>query len=201
MMRRLTWILAVAALMFPVLCGAQEAILQPHPIPLEGSPSTGPADAPVTLVEFLDFQSPPCQAAAPVVRKVLESHPGKVRFVIKYLPNPARESHVAIIAALSAGVQGKYWEMHDLLLEPGARYDRDSLERMAARLGLDGPRFTADIVSMRHVERLEQDKMLALRLHLAETPVFFINNRRVAGAVDFTSLKAAIDKELARAKP
>ena len=200
-MRKMTWILVVAALALPALCGAQDAGQRQYSIPLEGSPIAGPADAPVTIVEFVDFQSPACQAAAPTLGKILEAYQGKVRLAIKNLPGNSLDSHVAAKAAIAAGAQGKYWEMHDLLLAPGAQSDRDGLVRMATKLGLDIKSFEADLDGARHVERLEQDKALAAAMKISETPAFFINDRRFAGTADFASLKAAIDEELARAKP
>lgn len=199
-MCKMTWILVVATLALPALCGAQDAGQKPYRIPMEGSPSTGPVDAPVTIVEFIDFQSPRCQAAAPGLRKLLETLQEKIRLVIKNMPGASPESHSAAKASLAAGVQGKYWEMHDLLLAPGAQLDREGFVRMAAQLGLDAGRFAADLDGTRLVERLEQDKALVAAMKLSETPTFFLNGRRVTGGSDFASLKAMIDEELARAK-
>ena len=169
-------------------------------VPIDGSPVKGPADALVTIVEFIDFQSPDCQAAAPVLRKVMETYPGKIRLVVKHLPNKNRDSHIAAKASLAAAAQGKYWEMHDLLLVPGARLDRDGFVRMAEQLGLDVTRFATDLDGVRHMERLEQDKALAVSLRVSETPTFYLNGREVAGDRDLASLKAAVDEEVARAQ-
>jgi protein-disulfide isomerase len=196
----MAWILAMAALVLPAVGRAQDIGQKLYRIPLEGSPSTGPADAQVTIVEFIDFMSPACQTAAPTVRKIQEAYQGKIRLVIKYLPGKSRESHDAAEASLAAGAQDKYWQMHDLLLAPGAKFDRDGLVGMATRLGLDLKRFAADLDGVRHVERLEQDKSLAAAMNVAETPAFFLNGRKLAGKADFASLKTAIDEELGRAK-
>ena len=109
-------------------------------------------------------------------------------------------SHIAAEASLAAGEQGKYWEMHDLLLAPGARLDRDGLVQMAAKLGLDVKRFAADVDGMRHKELIERDKALAVSINLYETPTYFISGRKVVGNRDFEYLKAIIDEELARAR-
>jgi protein-disulfide isomerase len=200
-MKRMTWILVVAALALPALCGAQDVGQRQYAIPLEGSPATGQAGAPVTIVEFVDFLSPACQAAAPTLGKILEAYQGKIRLAIKNLPGNSLESHVAAKAAIAAGAQGKYWEMHDLLLASGAQSDRDGLVKMAAKLGLEIKSFEADLDGARLVERLEQDKALAAAMKISETPAFFINDRRFAGTPDLASLRAAIDEELASTKP
>jgi protein-disulfide isomerase len=109
-------------------------------------------------------------------------------------------SHIAAEASLAAGDQGKYWEMHDALLAPGARQDRDSLVQLAAKLGLDVKRFAADLDAMKHKDLIERDKALAVSIDLYETPTFFINGRKVVGNRDFDYLKKVIDEELARAK-
>ena len=109
-------------------------------------------------------------------------------------------SHIAAEASLAAADQGKCWEMHDLLLAPGARLDRDGLVQAAAKLGLDVKRFAADLDGMKHKELIERDKALAVSINLYETPTYFINGRKVVGNRDFDFLKKVIDEELARAK-
>jgi protein-disulfide isomerase len=109
-------------------------------------------------------------------------------------------SHIAAEASLAAGDQGKYWEMHDLLLAPGARLDRDGLVQMAAKLGLDVKRFAADLDGMKHKDLIERDKALAVAINLYETPTYFINGRKVVGNREFDYLKKIIDEELAGAK-
>jgi len=107
-------------------------------------------------------------------------------------------SHIAAEASLAAGDQGKYWEMHGLLLERGAKLDRSGLVQMAAKIGLDVKRFAVDIDTMKHKELLERDKALAVAINLYETPTYFINGRKVVGNRDFEYLKGVIDEELAR---
>jgi len=109
-------------------------------------------------------------------------------------------SHIAAEASLAAADQGKYWELHDLLLERGARLDRDALVQLAARLGLDVKRFAADLDGMKHKDLIERDKALAVAIDLYETPTYFINGRKVVGNRDFDYLKNVIDEELARVK-
>ena len=118
--------------------------------------------------------------------------------MIKNMPYKYRDySHLAAEASLAAGDQSKYWEMHDLLLERGAKLDRDGLVQMAAKLGLDVKRFAADLDTMKHKDLLERDKALAVSINLYETPTYFINGRKVVGNRDFEYLSKVIDEELA----
>jgi protein-disulfide isomerase len=197
-MARKSWLLAVAVALLPAFCGAQGVGQKPYRIPLEGSPSTGPLDAPVTIVEFVDYQSEACRSAASALGKVLEARQGKIRLAIKYLPGASLDAHLAAKAALAAGAQGKFREMHERLLAPGATLDRDGLVRAAKGVGLDRQRFEAALDGTRHLEQVEQDKALAAALGVKEAPAFFVNGRRLAGVAD---LQAAVDGELAGAKP
>ena len=119
-----------------------------------------------------------------------------VDYPLPFHPN----AHIAAEAAHCAGDQGKYWEMHDALLAPGARLDRDGLVQAAAKIGLDVKRFAADLDAMKHKDLIERDKALAVSINLYETPTYFINGRKVVGNREFDYLKAVIDQELARAK-
>jgi protein-disulfide isomerase len=122
-----------------------------------------------------------------------------VRFVVKNMPYKYRDySHIAAEASLAAGDQGKYWEMHDALLAPGARLDRDGRVQAAAKIGLDVKRFAADLDAMKHKELIERDNALAVSIDLYETPTYFINGRKVVGNREFEYLKKVIEEELAR---
>ena len=139
-------------------------------------------------------------AAGPTVKQLLAAYPGKIRFVVKNMPYKYRDfSHIAAEAALAAGDQGKYWEMHDLLLARSPKLDRASLVGYAAELGLDVKRFAADLDGMRHRDVIERDKALAVANDLYETPVYFINGRKVVGNRDLAYLSAIVEGELTRA--
>lgn len=105
-------------------------------------------------------------------------------------------SFIAAEAALSAGDQGKFWEMHWRIHEGFPRLDRDSLIRYAGELGLDVKKFTNDLDTMRHRKRIDKDLQLAKDLDLYNTPAFFINGRRVLGNRPYESFKKIIDEEL-----
>lgn len=133
--------------------------------------------------------------------KIMDTFKGKVRLVVKNNPYKYRDySHIAAEASLAAADQGKYWEMHDLLLKNSPKLDRNSLISYAKELGLDVNKFTDSIDKMRHSSLIEQDKKLALSLDLYNTPTFFINGRKVVGDVPYEHLKKVIEEELKHAK-
>jgi len=118
---------------------------------------------------------------------------------VKNMPYKYRDyARLAAEAALAAGEQGKYWEMHDLLLERSPKLDRTSLVGYAAELGLDIRRFAADLDGMRHREAIDRDLALAAENDLYETPVFFVNGRKVVGNRSFEYLDRIVAEELAR---
>ena len=117
--------------------------------------------------------------------------------MIKNNPYKYRDySHIAAEASLAAADQGKYWEMHDILLKNSPKLDRDSLIKYAKELGLDVNRFTESLDKMKHSALIEQDKKLAISLDLYNTPTFFINGRKVVGDVPYEYLKKVVEEEL-----
>jgi protein-disulfide isomerase len=136
-------------------------------------------------------------AAGPTVKKIMATYPGKIRLVIKNYPYIYRDySHIAAEASLAAKDQGKYWEMHDLLLKRSPVLDRASLITYAQELGLDLKKFTAALDEKKHAQEIEQDKKLALDMDLYNTPTFFINGRKVVGERPFEYFRKIIDEEL-----
>ncbi len=136
-------------------------------------------------------------AAGPVVKKVMETYTGRVRLVIKNYPYRYRDySRIAAEASLAARDQGKYWEMHDLLIRRSPKLDRTSLIGYARELGLDVTAFASSLDSQKHKTEIDQDLDLAVKLDLYNTPTFFINGRKVVGERPFEYLKKIIDEEL-----
>lgn len=136
-------------------------------------------------------------AAGPTVKKIMRVYSGKVRLAIKNYPYIYRDySNIAAEASLAARDQGKYWEMHDLLLLRSPKLDRDSLIAYARELGLDVKTFTASIDGKKHAREIERDKKLAVDMDLYNTPTFFINGRKVIGERPFEYFKTIIDQEL-----
>ncbi len=131
----------------------------------------------------------------------MSSYKGKVRLVIKNYPYKYRDySHIAAEASLAARDQGKYWEMHDLLLRRSPQLDRSSLIQFAKELGLDLKKFTESLDAMKHAASIERDKKLAVDLDLYNTPTFFINGRKVVGNRPYEYFQNIIDEEMKHAK-
>lgn len=126
---------------------------------------------------------------------------GKVRLVLKLYPYKYRDySHIAAEAALAAQDQGKFWEMHRLLLRKSPDLDRKSLIRYARELNLDLGKFTDSLDTMKHSAVIERDKKLALDLDLYTTPTFFVNGKKVVGDVPYARLKKIVEQEYRRTK-
>ncbi len=149
-------------------------------IPLEGSPSKGPDDAPVTIVELADFECPHCREAVHLLDAVLAAHPGKVRLVFKSF---TLSFHVhgepAARAAFAAGVQGKFWEMEHLLFERQMHLEEADLERYARMLKLDVPKWKAGMDLPAVTERISQDHQLGEDLKVRGTPTIYVNGREL----------------------
>lgn len=148
-------------------------------IDLEGAPVRGSPMAQVTIVEFSDFQCPYCGRAAPILQQVLDEFEGRVRLVFKHYPLSSAHPRAmpAARAAIAAGNQGKFWEMHDLLFEHQRQLEDDDLESYAEQLGLNMDRFRADMASAATQRRIEQDRAEGKRVGVEGTPTFFVNGR------------------------
>ncbi|OGW28341.1 MAG: hypothetical protein A2X56_02875 [Nitrospirae bacterium GWC2_57_13] len=130
----------------------------------------------------------------------MKEYKGKIRLIIKHYPYRYRDyARIAAEASLAARDQGKFWEMHDLMLERSPRLDRESLISYARELGLDMKKFTASIDGKKNDKEIERDLQLALKMDLYNTPTFFINGRKVVGNRPYESFKRILDEELARA--
>ncbi len=140
-------------------------------------------------------------AAGPVVKKIMEAYKGKARLVIKNYPYKYRDySRIAAEASLAAGEQGKYWEMHDLLIKRSPKLDRASLIAYARELGLDEKKFTDALDTQKFKKDIDRDLDLAVKMDLYNTPTFYINGRQVIGERPFEYFKKIIDEELKNAK-
>ncbi len=131
----------------------------------------------------------------------MEEYKGKIRLILKNYPYKYRDySHIAAEALLAAGDQGKYWEMHDMMLARSPKLDRESLIAYAGELGLNIKRFSRDLDAMKHKELIEKDKELAVSLDLYNTPTFFINGRKVIGNRPYEYMRKIIAEELQHAE-
>ena len=153
----------------------------------------GPAEAPVTVVEYGDFECPYCGQAEPAVRELLRDF-GDVRYVWRHLPltDVHPDAQLAAEAAEAAGRQGKFWEMHDLLLDHQDALRPRDLIGHAASLGLDTDRFAADLRKHAGAAHVSQDVDSADLSNVSGTPTFFVNGRRHYGAYDIQTLEKAV---------
>ena len=160
----------------------------------------GPVEAPVTLVEYGDFQCPYCAAAAPLITHLREHFGDELRYVWRHLPltdvHPAAQ--VAAEAAEAAAVQGRFWEMHDLLLGDEGELSFSDIYRHAASLDLDLTRFGEDVSRRHYARRVAEDVQTADASGVSGTPTFFINGRRHQGVYDVDTLTREV-KAAARA--
>jgi Na+/H+ antiporter NhaA len=162
----------------------------------------GPREAPVTVVEYGDFECPYCGRAAPVMRHALARFGDSVRLVYRHLPLSDVHPNAALAAeaAEAADAQGRFWEMHDLLFEHQDALRMPDLLRYARELGLDVRRFEEDLREGRFSGRVAQDVNSAEEAGVAGTPTFFINEVLYRGAHDAASVEAAIERVLAVAQ-
>src|SRR5579875_1208905 len=169
----------------------------PVSIPLAGAPVRGPANAPVTLVEFSDFQCPFCIAATPQLEAVLKAYPSKVKLIFKEFPlDTHAQAALAAAAALAAQKQGKFWEMYDALFAQKGYLSRKGILGLAAGLHLDVNRFQADLDSAQIKRAVEKDIADGERINVDSTPTLFIDGQRFNGPVTLAALKPIIDQEL-----
>jgi protein-disulfide isomerase len=165
-------------------------------------PSLGRASAPVTLIEFSDFQCPFCQRVAPTIKKLRDTYGDKVRIVWKDFPltqiHP--QAFKAGEAAHCAGDQGKYWEYHDRLFANQQQLQPEELKKHATDLGLDATAFNTCLDSSKYGERVRDGVAQGTRLGVNSTPTIYINGRVLSGAQPYETFVSVIDEELARAK-
>ena len=172
-------------------------------IPLAGSPTLGPESAPVTLVVFSDFQCPYCALMSAVLHDAQAAYRDKVRLVYKNFPLDFHDmGRPAAEAALSAGDQGKFWEMHDAIyaVKGGKALTHEALMKAARDAGVDTARVQADIRAETHKAQIDRDLALGAELDVSGTPTLYVNGRKLAGVPKPENLKALIDEELKRLK-
>ena len=170
-------------------------------VPLaDTDPAMGSAKAPVTLIEFSDFQCPFCLRVSPTLKKIRQTYGDKVRIVWKDFP--LTQIHPQAFKAGEAGHcaadQGKFWEYHDQLFGNQQALMPDDLKKHAASTGMDVERFTACLDTSKHAERVREGVAQGTRLGVNSTPTIFVNGRRVSGAQPYEVFAAVIDEELAK---
>jgi protein-disulfide isomerase len=158
----------------------------------------GDVDAPVTLLEYGDYECPYCGRAHIVLQEVLRRVGRDVRFVFRHFPLAEVHSHAqkAAEAAEAAGAQGKFWPMHDMLFENQDALETEDLIGYAEALGLDDARFVEDLETHAHLEKVKSDFRSGVRSGVNGTPTFFIEGARFDGSWDPDTLTAALQKAI-----
>jgi protein-disulfide isomerase len=157
----------------------------------------GPATAAVTIFEWSDYECPFCQRAQEVLHQLQNEFPDTVRFVFKDFPLRSHPSALpAALAARCAGAQGRYWEYHDLLFVAQPDLSRDHLIGYARRLGLDAPAFTECLDTGRFRDAILADQREGREAGVRATPTFFINQRKIEGALPLPEFRDAIKQAL-----
>jgi protein-disulfide isomerase len=154
----------------------------------------GPADAPVAVLEYGDYECPFCRGAARDVHRMLDLYPGLIRFVFRNFPIPQLHPHAeqAAEAAEAAAAQGKFWGMYELLLRPSSRLDLDSLLSYARGLGLDVDRFGQEVTGGAYAAKIERDVREGVRNGVNATPKFYVDGVRIDGKFPLEGLEDAI---------
>lgn len=155
-------------------------------IPVGDSPYRGVPDAPITIIEFSDFNCTYCQQVQATLDELLDRYDGQIQIRYKYFPlnnNPTASHFQAAMAAECAYQQGAFWEMHDVLFENPVNWDREMLIEQAKQLDLNESSFILCLDSDATALRIESDLILGREYGVNATPTFFVNGRFVAGAV------------------
>jgi protein-disulfide isomerase len=179
-------------------------MLQPPRVQVAGDPSRelGASDAPVTIVEFADFECPFCQKATPMLQELLTKYKGQVRLTFRDFPleeiHPGAQR--AAEAARCATDQGKFWQFHDMLFAHPGKVAEEDLRQYAVSVGLDAKQFNSCLRDGKFKAQVEQDFKAAVDAGVSGTPAFFINGVFFNGLPQLSTLEATIDDELASAK-
>lgn len=173
------------------------------PLPLavpvdERDHAQGPPDAPVTLVEYGDYECPHCGATRPIVREVQRQMGDRLRFVFRNFPVTTVHRHAmrAAEAAETAAAQGKFWETHELLFDNQQHLEDADLVRYAQALALDVPTFEREMAAHAHLPKVQEDFRGGMRSGVKSTPTFFINGARHTGSFELEPLLQAVRSAL-----
>jgi protein-disulfide isomerase len=169
----------------------------PVKIPVAGSPVLGPQNAPVTLVEFSDFQCPYCVTAVPELQALMKAYPTQVKLIFKQFPLDIHsQAAFASVAALAAHKQGKFWNLHDALFAQRGRLSREIILKLAGDAGLDMKRFNADLASPELRKAVDKDRDDGETAGVTGTPALFVDGQHYNGALTLAALKQVVDGEL-----
>ena len=189
-----------------------EALRDKHPVDMlfepkraevasDGFPSRGPENAPITIVEFADFQCPYCYQLLDELYQVTEAYDDQILMVYRHFPltNIHPDALVSAEASMCAEEQGRFWEMHDAMFANQSALGLLSLEQTARRIGMDGAAFDECMESRKYQAEVEEDLRVGRELGITGTPVLFINGRFMSGVKDAEAIEAVVLDELERA--
>jgi len=170
-------------------------------INISGSPFKGPADAPVAIVVYTDFQEPACAKLAPVLYQVLAKYPQQVKLVYKNFPLQSKHGFAAraAVAAMAAGKQGKFWEYYDMLLANYQELNQAKIEEWAAGLGMDMEQFKKDMRDSRLPAKIQQDTAEGAVAGVRVPPGVFVNGR-IVRELTLEGIEASVEKEVKKLK-
>ena len=178
-------------------------LLEPHRESIEAlpeDPARGPADAPVEIVEFSDFDCPYCQRATETIELLLEEFAGQIRFVYKDYPLPTHpNAFKAAEAGNCAHEQDRFWELHDTMFANQGALSVEELHAYAENLGLDTDAFAECLDSGRHTATVERDMTIGDGYGVSSTPTLFLNGRPVLGAAPYDTFAEIVREEIAAA--
>lgn len=169
------------------------------PVEVANAPTKGPANAPVTIVEWSDFQCPFCSRVVPTMKEVEKKYGDKVRIAFRQYPLPMHpQAQKAAEASLCANDQGKFWEMHDAMFEKQGELAVDQLKQRATELALNADQFNQCLDSGKYAAQVKADMDAGSAAGVSGTPAIFVNGRALPGAVPFDQIAVVIDDELSR---
>jgi protein-disulfide isomerase len=180
--------------------GAKIELVRPRVDLRPGGPSRGPDDAPVTIVEFSDFQCPFCQRAKPVLDEIATRHPKDVRIVYRNLPLDSLHprARASAEAAACAAEADKFWPYHDKLFANNRALGDEELRKYAAEVGLDAATFDACVKSHKHAAAIAADEQEAKKIGITGTPAFVVNGIVMTGLQTSDALETVIQEELGK---
>ena len=158
----------------------------------------GPENAPVTLVEYGDYECPTCGQAFPIVKQLRQTLSDQLRLIFRHFPQSNIHPHasVAAQAAEAAGAQKKFWPMHDMLFEHQTEFDEVDFAQLALRAGVELYQFEADMASERFAGKVLRDYEGGVISGVKKTPTLFINGRKYTGPLEYEALFASINGQI-----
>lgn len=169
---------------------ASTTLLAPQP----WDHAQGSSEAPVTIIEYGDFECPYCGRTYPLLKRLREELGDQIRLIYRHFPLNSVHPHasVAAQAAEAAGAQGKFWEMHSMLFENQDALESFDFDQYALRIGLEVYRFRADLSSERFSRRVQRDYESGTQVGVRKTPTLFVNGAKYDGALEYPPLLEAV---------